>query len=335
MAQNPKFYYTSTQLLASIKRRAFVPESQTTFSDQDFLDFATEEMNMGIVPSVIEAQQDYYLYEQVIPLTSTTTKYEIPYRAIGNKIRDISFVQLDPNGRITSRAIMTRMGIADQVYNNSVNSDKPYAYFMTGSEINLIQDPNTVQATNTGLAVSYYLRPNTLVPNDEVAVIASMATVGNTVEITVSNFPDKFQSGILIDFIRSKSPHSVISFDITPTAFDSVTKKITFNASDLPSVTNIGYTLQAGDYIALATETCVPQIPSDLHVMLAVRVASQILSALGDTEGLQTSNAKLSELETNAKTMITERVEDSPMKIVNRAGSIRRSRSYRGYRGRG
>lgn len=329
-----KFYYTSTQLLASIKRRAFVPESQTTFSDQDFLDFATEEMNMGIVPTVIEAQQDYYLYEELIPIETGVKAYDIPYRAIGNKIRDISFI--DSSG---SRSLMTRMGLADQVYNNTVRADKPYAYFMTGAAINLIVDENTIVNNGSSLAVSYYLRPNTLVPNDEVSVIQSMSLVVIDPSTTVlqiettGTLPEAFETGTLFDIIKAKSPHNVVKFDLEVYSVNMSNNLIQFISSQFPA--NYTDLIKAGDFVALATETCVPQIPSDMHVMLAVRVASQILQALGDTEGLATSNTKLGELQANTKTLITERVEDSPMKIVNRNSTIRRSRSYRGFRGRG
>ena len=72
-----KFYYTSTDLINSIKRRILFPISQSTFSEQDILDFATEEMNMAIVPVVLQKQEDYYLYTEDITLVNGTSKYNI------------------------------------------------------------------------------------------------------------------------------------------------------------------------------------------------------------------------------------------------------------------
>lgn len=317
-----KFFYTSDELLASIKRRTLVPESQTTFSDQDFLDFATEEMNMGIVPTVLQLHQDYYLTETLIPLVDGQKNYEIPYRAIGNKIRDISIV--DSNG---DRHTMTREGLGDQVYANLTSgSDKPYIYFLSNNEINLMvgDDP---QFAGESLAVSYYLRPNSLVPDDEVGLITAIDTV--TGEITLSEVPEDFASGEEYDFIQNRSPHKILAFDKTASALNTTTNIITFAPGDLPT------NLRVGDRVAFATETCIPQIPSDMHVMLAVRVASRILEALGDTEALASSNQKLAELELKTTTLIDNRVEDSPQKIINRHGTIRRGRSIRGWRGRG
>lgn len=306
-----KFFYTSTELLASIKRRALVPESQITFTDQDFLNFATEEMNMGIVPTVIEAQQDYYLDEKLIPLVNGKLKYEIPYRAIGNKLRDVSFV--NSNG---DRRVMTRAGLADQVYSGS-GSNEPYAYFMTGNEINLMNTSSS-NIEGSSLAVSYYLRPNSLVPNDEVGIITAIDTT--TGGVTLSATPTAFVVNVDYDFIQFKSPHKILNYDIVATIVNNITNVITFDPASLPS------NLAIGDRVSLATETCIPQIPSDMHVMLAVRVASQILAALGDVESLQTSNQKLAELEIKTKTLITDRVEDSPMKIINRSGTLRRGK---------
>lgn len=309
-----KFFYTSTELIASIKRRCLVPESQTTFSDQDFLDFATEEMNMGIVPTVIQLHQDYYLDEIIIPLVDGVTQYEIPYRAIGNKLRDISRVDSADN-----RSIMTRMSISDQIYAGPTsNSDKPFAYFISGNQINLMT--TTDNFNGDSLAISYYLRPNALVPNDEVGEVTAIDL--NTGVITLSAIPEDFAASLEYDFIQFKSPHRILKYDKTASAVSTILNTITFSPSDIPT------NLAVGDRISLATETCIPQIPSDMHVMLAVRVASRILEALGDTEALQSSNQKLAELEVKTATLINDRVEDSPMKIVNRHGTIRRMRRY-------
>ena len=36
--------YTTADLLSSIKKRAFIPETQSTFDNDDLLDMATEEL---------------------------------------------------------------------------------------------------------------------------------------------------------------------------------------------------------------------------------------------------------------------------------------------------
>ena len=42
----------TSDLIRSIKRRAMIPSSQETFTDEDFLEMATEEVNLGLVPLI-------------------------------------------------------------------------------------------------------------------------------------------------------------------------------------------------------------------------------------------------------------------------------------------
>lgn len=312
------YFYTATELIASIKRRAMVPTDQTTFTAQDFLDFASEEMNMGIVPTVVQLHEDYYLYEVLIPLVDGQTKYEIPYRAIGNKVKNIALVDSNSN-----YGTMTRIGIedvADYNWNNNV-----YAYYIASNQICLVPQTNNQSFNGSSLSVSIYLRPNGLVPSDEVAVISNINR--NTGVIQVSNFPTAFSQTELLDFVQYQSPHKVISFDVQATSMSSGSSTITFDTDDIPD------TLVVGDRICLATQTDIPQIPSDMHVILAARVASRLLEAIGDTEGLQNANQKLAELEAKTPLIINNRVEDSPRKIVNRNATIRKGALYRrGYR---
>ena len=78
------------------------------------------------------------------------------------------------------------------------------------------------------------------------------------------------------------------------------------------------------DLVTLAGETIIPQIPDELHSMLAQRVACRCLEALGDQQGLQAANLKLAEMEAKSATLINDRIESSPQKIVNRNSPLMR-----------
>jgi hypothetical protein len=83
--------------------------------------------------------------------------------------------------------------------------------------------------------------------------------------------------------------------------------------------------LGVDDIIALPEETSIPQIPIELHSMLAQRVAMRCLESLGDVPGLQAAAAKLADMEAKTGSLIDNRVESSPMKIVPRHTPIKRS----------
>lgn len=320
-----KYYYTSKELLASVKRRIIMPTSQSTLTDQDLLDFATEEINMAMVPMMQNQQEDYFLITEDITLVQGKTTYEIPYRATGNKIREVSFLRPGSNDIYE----LTRIGVGDlPFYNRSQASGPIGAFYMSNNEICLVASPDSMSGS---LRVSYYIRPNVMVPLEEVAVISNIDR--NTGIITVTSIPEKWlaPNGTLLpdqlfDFITIKSPHKTLKYDVEMLSVDSGSITVTFSTSNIPE------SLTKGDHIALATETAIPQIPSDLHVMLAHRVATRCLEAMGDTEGLQNANTKLAEMQQAAKDLTENRVEDAPKKIVPRHGVLRNGLTRRNLR---
>lgn len=312
-------YYTTDTLIESVKRRAMLPESTVTFKDEDFLAFANEELDLGVVPLVMSFHEDYLMYTQLVPLVNNISRYEIPSRAMGNKIRDVQYQ--DTNNFIYE---MTRIFIEDLPYFQNGLSG-PIAgvvrsFYMEGNEI-VLTPLNNATNLSGNLRVSYYLRCSELVAESRVARITNINTT--TGVVTLDRWPTNFSLTPLIDFTSSRSPFKLVSFDITPVAFgDSNNPQITFNLTDLSSQ------LRVGDIVSNAEETIIPQIPVELHSMLAQRVALRCLEALGDVQGLQAAAAKLQEMEQKAGNIIDDRVEGSPFKIAPKHTFLRQSRFY-------
>ena len=86
-----KYYFTSQDLIDSIKRRASIPDSQSMITDDEILDFANEEMELNLVPLILSKHEGYFLTREDVPTVSGQTSYQIPYRAIGGKLREAAF----------------------------------------------------------------------------------------------------------------------------------------------------------------------------------------------------------------------------------------------------
>lgn len=301
---------TSDDIIASVKRRAMIPGSQSTFTDADFLAFGDEEMSLGLVPSVLRIHEDYLLWAVDVPMVNSQSSYIIPYRAIGNKLREVSFK--DNNNNIIE---MTRISVEQLPdYNGrSSTSNRIYAYYIQNNKIVLV--PTIATGVTGSIRFTYYLKPNKLVKLNRVAVIQSIDR--NTGDVVVGSIPSEFAITKKIDLISTKSPHATLNFDILAANINNLTNTITFNLADLPA------DLEVGDHVCMAAETAIPQIPSDLHVVLAHRIAARCLEAMGDTEGLQAANVKLAEMETNTNTLIDNRSEGSPKKVFTRHGFLR------------
>lgn len=304
-------YFTSDTLIESVKRRAMIPESQSTFTDDDLLAFANEEISLGMVPYIMSMQEEYFIFRQNEDLVANTSNYAIPYRAIGNKLRDLFYE--DEQGNLRE---MTQISPDDRAfYGTNSNLNSFAMFYLQGSEIFLIPEAS---ATVTGsLQFVYPLKPNQLVSEDRIGVISAINT--STGVITVDAVPDNITTGSLVDFLQTKAGHKTYAFDITVVGTNPSLNTITVAAADIPSGLSIG------DHIASQNECMIAQIPDDLHVILAQRVACRALESMGDSQGLQNANAKLAEMEQKAGMLVDNRVIGASKKLVNNKGLLRGS----------
>lgn len=315
---------TVSELLKSIKSRMMLPEANSTFSDDDLISFANEEMVVGLVPSILQMKDDYLTAKHITSINSPQVKYPLPERSLGNKLRDVAYSSDGIN-----EYEMTQIN-SDEKYSGigmTTNTGYMRQFYMQGDSIVLYPDINS---TAQGfLYFYYYMRPNTLVKDAAVAVISGINRT--TGDITLSNLPSTYTISSTYDFVKRNSPHSIMSkkkgvpaIDITVTNVQTSAKIIT-----LASVEDIPYELQVGDYLALAGESCIPNVPTELHSVLAQRVACRVLEAIGDTAGLANADKKLQEMEGKTGILLDSRVEGAVHKVRNR-GTTRtiRGRSF-------
>jgi len=307
-------YLTSNSLIESAKLRALLPETQVTFREEDFLRFANEEMDTAVMPYVMSFHEDYFLFTEDVLLEDNVNKYEIPYRAAGNKLREVSY--LDNAKNIYE---MTRISVEDLSYYqyNTGGSNSPIrAFSVQNNDIVLQPEQNFIGSGY--LRMYYYLRPNQLVSEDRVLVITDINRT--TGQISVDKQPSLYNIGTLVDFVQVKSPHRCLDIDLSITNVDTINNVVSVDPADIPRK------LKVGDHVCLAEECIIPQIPTDIHSLLSQRIACRCLEALGDQQGLTAANTKLAEMELKLGSLVDSRVEGAPLKVVNRHSLLRNSR---------
>jgi len=138
------------------------------FSNEDILAFANDEMMDSLVPLIKSNQEEYLVWNTIIPLASTSA-YSIPERAVGNALRDLCF--LDDN---ENEYEMTRITRDDRYMNQYVSTfSQPYRYYLENSDI--ILSGSLPIAPTGSLKFSYLIRPNQLVLSDQVVKINSIS----------------------------------------------------------------------------------------------------------------------------------------------------------------
>jgi hypothetical protein len=423
MATTP--WYTSDKLIEAVKRKILFPISQNTFTEDDILAFANEEMFISQVPAVMQYHEEYFVYRVQVPLVTNISRYPIPDRSIGMKLRDLfwsdasgnyfemtrissddkAFFQRniganqaihkfylenndilltpsvvgDPSGKLnffiflrpnqlvrdsrarlftgfTQDVTLTLNPLAGDEFlitlNNQSNTPTIYTFqagvdFAIGgtvaataanlqAAINAASIPNTTAiVSNTTVVVTYkdITASFTSKPSTVVDSFSIESLIGFKINTTYEGL---FSVGGQVDFLQTKPGHRTYAYDITVQAVGSRVEGSTdvhyfkVTKTDLYTYYSNGYNfapaianIQIGDYACVANECIIPQIPPDLHNTLAERTAARILAAIGDSEGLQASNAKLQEIETRQGTILDDRVEGAPQKITARHSLLR------------
>lgn len=371
----------TSDLIRSIKRRAFIPSSQETFTDEDFLEMATEEINLGLVTLIQRMHEEHLVYYVDIEVVPGEKRYEIPARAHGNKLRDVALV--DENNNIFEMHRYSLDEISD--FTNTTTYINNRGFYLENNDVILNNfDTNVGQK----LRMYFYMRPNTLVVESKGASITNISelveenfidsksgiitntTAGNptiitsanhglsngskvsisgtvslngTYEISVidsSNFtiqlasvtsgdvgswklmldvlqfqlssiPDHFLSSSIFDFVQNVSPNKIIAYDIEVNSIDQTLSTVSFRKSEVDHVT-------IGSHVTVAEETIVPNVPTELHPILAQRVAVSCLEAMGDEQNKQSAERKLAQMEKDANTFLDNRVDGANLKIKSR-----------------
>jgi hypothetical protein len=372
-------------LIKSIKRRAFIPNSQESFTDEDLLRTATEEINIGLVPLIQRMHEEHLVYYTDLQLVDGKKRYAIPSRAHGNKLRDVALV--DENGNIFEMHRYSINEVSD--FTNTTTYINNRGFYLENNDVIL---SNFDANDRMKLRVYFYMRPNHLVMESAGGTVIGIAQTSevdqinpktgaftniiagtkttftsanhglvngqlvqisgaNTIpsvdgfheifvidsnnfsvefntssvgaitgnfnaalsvkRLTLSALPATFLQNNFFDFVQNVSPNKIIHYDRRFNAINQVSKQISFIATDIPDVI-------VGSYITLAEETFVPNIPTELHPILAQRVAVSCLEAMGDEQNKQSAERKLAAMEKDAGTFLDNRVEGAMQKIKAR-----------------
>ena len=309
----------STDLIESVIRRAHIPESQVTFTDQDILAFANEEMKIGLVPSVLMVHEEFFNKPYKIALQPNQSAYPIPGRPIGQKLRNLFYE--DTSGNLKEMARILPENLVYYQLRTAINY--PNTFYLSNNNIVLVPEISSGPAGT--LVATIFERPSELVTSDQVATVTAIDLINNIV--TFDQIPSTFTSTSTYDFVQLNAGHKTYEIDVTPLSINTTQKTMTFAPGVIPNTAPS--VLQIGDMVCLSEQCFIPQLPDELHPVLAQRVACRILEAQGDLQALQAANMKLQEMEVKTGILIDNRTEGNPQKVNNLRGSLREAKIRR------
>ena len=299
---------TSSELIQSVKRKANIPERQETYTDQDILKIATEELQLKLSAQIISVNEQYMLFGHIQSISDGGTYFRISERALGNKLLDVQILQPDGTFRPCVR-------ILPEARANYPRRKYEYIIFNGFLEFSV---PLTT-ADGSELKQLIYVRPAELVNKSSIATIIDT----DNYTVTVDKIPNEFQVNSKIDVYDNRSPFNMLSDQNQIIGIDRDTATLTLS-SEGTSIQQF----KTDKYVSLNGESHVPQIPGELHYLLAQMTACRILAAQNDVEGLSRAEAEKKDMMDAVGIITDNRVTGSPIKIVNRQSLLRNRGSY-------
>ena len=135
------------------------------------------------------------------------------------------------------------------------------------------------------------------------------------VQANLGSIPSALAAATSFDIVQSISPNKIVHYDLVPNIINQTLSTISFQASKVPNFI-------AGSYITIAEESIVANLPTELHPILAQRVAVACLEAMGDEANKQSAERKLKQMEDNAMTFLDNRVEGAQVKIKSKNSTL-------------
>lgn len=305
--------YTTTEFLASVRRKAHIPPSQTAFQDADLLALGDDEIEIAVLPQIVSTREGFYRTYQDLQLNSTNV-YDIPYRAIGGALANVQIV----NG--------TQIYQVDRSEENEQFStvSSPTGYWSCKIQGNQVV---ILPVITMGVVRLHYLQaPNLMVP---VSAAAQVTAINMTTKVlTFAAMPTTFTVASSFDCVADQ-PHFGWRFiDMVPTALDATT--VTF--SSLPVDAYGNSLIKVGDWLALAGQTPIPQVPREFSPLVVQRTVLKYYEAQNYKDKAALAEKKLEQMETALFKLINPRISGSPKRIVpdsNVIGGYRRWRAWR------
>ncbi len=256
--------FNTTALLAQIRKQARLADDDTEATDAILLESATQILQSKYAPAVRAVRSDYYVIPKRIALEAGRPSYNIPHRAVTSSVRRVRL--LDSTGR---ELPMAQVPFEDIVA--SVQGPCPSVYAILDDRIAVSPVPN---AAAYSLEIVFEYRPAQLVLTSAAYPITVGAAYDSDTHVLGFSGPPGLALNTVVDVVRATAPFSspIIDGVVADRGFGNAVYEITpFCGEHAP----LG--IAVGDYMCLAGESPVPQIPAELHPILAKHTAADWL----------------------------------------------------------
>ncbi len=295
--------FTTTALIANVKRRCGA-SAGSGLTSADFLAYATAELRSYITSFLKGIREEFII--ATVDVSAATSPIAAPVRAVGAASRTVGWLKSDGNVRFLPRIEPENAGgFASQ-------TGEPQGFMLQGNDIYILP----AQTSGT-IRIAYQQRPGELVLPSACALITTVTVIPGSSFIDVSAaIPSTFNvSSALTPFDAvSGSPNFVayaLDIDSVPELYWVTTTRATVSDA-------LVALMSVGDYVCLAGETCIPQVPIEVVDLLAQATAAKIAQSVG-SDRYQAIKQGLTDLEAQMRLLLSPRADGNTRPIISRS----------------
>lgn len=311
--------YTTTDLLAAVKRRAQLPDANGALSDADILALATSAMRTQIQPLIRSVREDYAVVSETQTVVADQQQYPIPSRAEGGSVRDVWMRQIAAPARSVRLAYIPPEDRPVYEVSRSVWWDTPWAYTVEGNDLWLMPTPTAGDASDYELVVRYVLRPGRFVEVSACDLVDSWAPT--PLPATIATLSTSVMSANQrIDVIGASPP-------FRPRIIYAETSSVVGTTITLTSATaGVIESPQPFDYVCPTDTTCVVTCPVEAHEALESATLVEVYQALGYAQDLGAAIAIRDAQMQAVRVLMEPRTEGAARVVTDPRSPLRRGR---------
>lgn len=299
--------WTTTDLLSDIRRKGRIPSADPTYTDAALLREADDAVSERFVEPIFGVSENYFVRTKSFNVTADDATYRLPERAVGDAIVNVEYVD---SGGTTRR--LNHYHINERHTLNDEGGATPEGVVIEGNEIVAIPTPN---ATTGTLRVKYMTRRGKFV-----AVASAMQITAIAGNVLSGNAPSGWTTATEVDLIQQNPGFDTLDVD---RALSAVSAGVSVTLSATPPDD-----LAVGDWVAVAWQTPIIQLPVELHSPLVWAVASAFREQIDDQQAAERFLRRAEDGIQRAVNIMTPRVKGISRKVHNQQSFIRGARPW-------
>lgn len=299
------------QLVALVKRRAYLPTAAPQFTDGELRAFCDEALVDGLLADLLDVRESHLAQTWTVPLVALQATYKLPPRATGGTVLWVRY--LDSAGS----QITYPLPHADETdlpyYPQTPSSPYGSPWFFDGDHLTMVTPP----ASATGsLIIRYCVRPSSLVPPASTTAI-TVATSATQFTTAADPTTIGITTGTKIDVVGVDGVHD----------FRIIGGTASVSGHVITVTGGTGLADQAvGDLVSLAGQTSVPNIPDEGHQLLGVLAAARVCRAMKDYESASALEGEAEEMKPRTMDLMSPRSVKQTKRVINRNSPVRSRR---------